>query len=57
MTTHFSQPKNTTLLTKCLVTLSGALVLSAAATRVEAATFRKFRFGRRRLFLLRRACH
>lgn len=39
MTAHFSKLKNPTLLTKCLVTLSGALVLSAAATRAEAATF------------------
>ena len=40
MTIQFLKLKNTALLTKCFVTLSGALVLSAAATRVEAATFR-----------------
>lgn len=41
MTTQFLKLRSTALLTKCFVALSGALVLSAAATRVEAATFRK----------------
>lgn len=40
MTTRFSKLRNTALLTKCFATLSGILVLSTAATRVEAATYR-----------------